>query len=469
MAKGTRLLKPLQEKIFLQNSLFQLIHKNDKILIALSGGPDSVFLLHFLHKFQKHFSVTLGAIHVNHRLRGKDAVADEEFCKALCKSLAIPLAVYSVRLPDFAKQHNMSLEEAGRKARYHFFANEKKKNGYTKIATAHTIDDNAESVLLNMVKGSGITGLTGIAPIYEDSVIRPLLKISKPEILTYLDSVNIEYRVDKSNEDIAYQRNFLRKEVIPSIKQNLNPDFSEAVLRLSDTARGCLNFLEPEIVKSYNMIISSTAEKWEIDLHGYRMVNPFIASECLKRLIQSELKLSSVYHAVQELNSLIHSNVGKRSELSAAYCAVRERSSVVISLSQANDKIIDCQFPITEGIYDIEGCCSIKVTQQPAATRPDYSEENTAFFDADKISSPLTVRVWRAADRFIPYGMKSSKKVSDFLTDLKIPAIQKQQQIVVCSNEQIIWVAAKRIDERVKITPNTKNILKLKVTFYGSH
>jgi tRNA(Ile)-lysidine synthase len=206
-------------------------------LVAFSGGSDSVFLLEFLLKYKRRFKIDLAAFHLNHNLRGKEAKIDERFCKNLTAQKKIPFFSTSKNVKLFAKRNRMSLEEAGRELRYGELLKIAKTHNYKKIATAHNADDNTETVLLNLIKGTGIRGLSGI-PERREEIIRPILVLTKKEILDYLHNKKIKYRTDSSNIKNDYQRNYLRNEVIPLIKDKLNPQFDSAVFRTSEIIRG---------------------------------------------------------------------------------------------------------------------------------------------------------------------------------------------------------------------------------------
>lgn len=235
-------MKKIEEKVFKLIDEKQLIEKNDKILIALSGGPDSVFLLYFLNKFKKKFSIELGALHVNHKLRGKDSDEDAKFCEKICKELKIPCYIISKNVRTFSSRKKISIEEAGREIRYSELKKNSKKNKYSKIATAHNSNDNAETVLLNLIKGTGFSGLAGI-PVKRENIIRPILNLTRDEILYYLKENEIDFRIDESNFSNNYERNFLRNEIIPSLKENLNPSLENSIFNSSEIFRNFLLYI----------------------------------------------------------------------------------------------------------------------------------------------------------------------------------------------------------------------------------
>ncbi len=226
-------MKKTEQKVLRFIDEKNLIEKDDRILVALSGGPDSVFLLHFLNKYSKKFKISFAAIHINNRLRGKAASADENFCKELTKKLGVRFYSIKRNVKAFAKKLKVSTEEAGRLIRYEEFESLSAKESFTKIATAHIADDNAETVLLNLIKGTGLNGISGI-PYSRGKIIRPLLVLTKEEIVQYLKFYKINYRTDLTNLQSDYERNFLRNEVVPLIKKRLNPSLENTLLKSSE-------------------------------------------------------------------------------------------------------------------------------------------------------------------------------------------------------------------------------------------
>ena len=226
-------MKKTEQKVLRFIDEKNLIEKDDRILVALSGGPDSVFLLHFLNKYSKKFKISLAAIHINHGLRGKAASSDENFCKILTKKLGVRFYSVKRNVKALAKKLKVSTEEAGRLIRYEEFEKLSAKEGFTKIATAHIADDNAETVLLNLIKGTGLSGISGI-PYSRGKIIRPLLVLTKEEIVQYLKFYKIDYRTDLTNLQSEYERNFLRNEIIPLIKKRLNPSLENTLLKSSE-------------------------------------------------------------------------------------------------------------------------------------------------------------------------------------------------------------------------------------------
>ncbi len=220
-----------------------LIKSGDKVLVALSGGPDSVCLLNILYNLKAELNIEIGAAHLNHLLRDKDAFEDEEYVKTLCKSLDIPCFVKRVDINKYSKDKKMSSEMAGRDARYNFFDDIVKDEGYTKIATAHNANDQAETILFRLMRGSGIEGLCGIK-VRRDKIIRPILCLSRKEVEEYIEINNLKPRIDKTNFEKIYNRNKIRLDMIPYIKENFNEDIIQTLNRMSVLLQKDNEFIE---------------------------------------------------------------------------------------------------------------------------------------------------------------------------------------------------------------------------------
>lgn len=209
----------------------KLVEENDKILVALSGGPDSVALLRLLLEIKDKYKIELGLCHINHMLRGENSDGDEEFCKRLSQYYKIPFYSLRANIEAYGKEKKIGLEEAGREIRYEFFNRISTQNSYNKIALAHNLDDNVETFLFRLIRGTGINGLKGI-PVKRDKIIRPLLNTKKSDILDYLSNINQEYRIDESNNEKVYSRNKIRLDLIPYIEKEFNPNFKESITSL---------------------------------------------------------------------------------------------------------------------------------------------------------------------------------------------------------------------------------------------
>lgn len=447
-----------EQKVIRFISENNLILSGDRILIGLSGGPDSVFLLHFLNKFQKKFRIEIGAAHVNHLLRGKESDRDELFCKTICREISIPFFSIRKKVKSYSLKHKISLEAAGRKIRYDFFEKISNQHRYNKIATAHNADDNTETVLLNLIKGAGLKGISGI-PIKRKNFIRPILVLSKNEILNYLEKKLFEYRVDSSNLSNEYERNYLRNEIIPLIQKNINPAITNSVLNTSINLQR-LNAGLTEIsanLKSKITVIPGV--KVSIPVGFIVDENEFISSYLIKEIVDENFSVKFESNDIKKILLLVNKTSGKSEELSSKLVGYRERDKIIIKKksgeSTHDNKIISVgdKIKINGRVFSILKYKFEKVQLS--------SSKNIEYISADKLKDNFIIRNWRKGDKFYPIGMKGSKKVSDYLNDIKINSFEKKDQLVLENDGKIVWIIGQRLDDRFKLKSNSKKVLKL--------
>lgn len=447
-----------EQKVIRFISENNLILSGDRILIGLSGGPDSVFLLHFLNKFQKKFRIEIGAAHVNHLLRGKESDRDELFCKTICREISIPFFSIRKKVKSYSLKHKISLEAAGRKIRYDYFEKISNQHRYNKIATAHNADDNTETVLLNLIKGAGLKGISGI-PIKRKNFIRPILVLSKNEILNYLEKKLFEYRVDSSNLSNEYERNYLRNEIIPLIQKNINPAITNSVLNTSINLQR-LNAGLTEIsanLKSKITVIPGV--KVSIPVGFIVDENEFISSYLIKEIVDENFSVKFESNDIKKILLLVNKTSGKSEELSSKLVGYRERDKIIIKKksgeSTHDNKIISVgdKIKINGRVFSILKYKFEKVQLS--------SSKNIEYISADKLKDNFIIRNWRKGDKFYPIGMKGSKKVSDYLNDIKINSFEKKDQLVLENDGKIVWIIGQRLDDRFKLKSNSKKVLKL--------
>ena len=450
-------MKATEQKILNFIKENELLCEGEKILVALSGGPDSVFLLHFLNKFKKKFKVEIGAAHINHKLRGKDSERDELFCNAICNELAIPFYPIKKDVKTYASKNKFSIELAARKIRYDFFTKITNQHSYNKIATAHNADDNVETVLLNLVKGAGIKGISGI-PIKRDNIIRPILCLSKNEILNYLDENKFEYRIDQSNLSNDFERNFLRNKVVPLLKENLNPSLIKAVLNTSINLQNLILGLDDYSEKIKLNLVSVKNKSLSISDETVKS-NDFIISYLIKSKIEENFSVKLESNDLKKIFSLIKKQAGKSEQLTENLIAFKERNEIIIKKKSLPNKVETYLLKFGDEVKIDSKTFSI-VDLNSKEIKLDKSK-NIEFISADNISKKFEIRNWQNGDKFFPIGMKGSKKISDYLNDIKISSFEKRNQLVLLNEKKIVWVIGKRLDERFKINSNTKKVLKL--------
>ncbi len=454
--------KTVEQKVLKFIDENHLISKGDKILIALSGGADSVFLISFLLKYKKKFNTDLSAFHLNHKLRGKESEADEKFCKNFCSENKIKFIVSVKDVKSYAKKNKLSVEEAGRELRYNELNKAVKKNHLTKIGTAHNASDNIETILLNFFKGTGLKGLTGI-PVRRENIIRPILCLSSEEIREYLKVNKINFRIDESNLNLDYERNFLRNEIIPKLKQRLNPLLEEKISTTANIFKEINLFVEKKLSEYENKTIAFSSNELTVNLKRLSGLDKNLWSHFLKSMIEQKfgIELSSVN--IKSLVDLISSQPGAELTLKQNVIASRLREVLLVKKASKN-RLKKYNHTIKVGQkLKLDGTM-IAVEQVKGKNIKLGQDKLVEFISGDDTGNKFTIRNWKNGDRFQPIGMKGTKKISDFLSDVKVSSSRKKEQLVLTNSGRIVWVIGLRVDERFKINHDTKNIFRLTVS-----
>ena len=412
-----------------------LFNVQGKVLVALSGGADSVALLRILLSL----GYTCECAHCNFHLRGLESDRDETFVRNLCEEHSTPLHVTHFDTSAYAKEHHLSIEMAARELRYDWFEQIRKETGASVIAVAHHRDDSVETFLLNLMRGTGINGLKGI-PVKNGYIVRPLLSVSREEILDYLQAIHQDYVTDSTNLEDEYMRNKIRLNILPLMKE-VNPSVMETIqettFRLSEVAS---IYQQDRIEAIAHKVISISSELLRISLVD-------ILEDVAPISLLHEILFPKGFNASQirdVFRSLSSSQSGKRF-FSAEWEVLRDREYLWIQKkgsSQSNPELI---------IEEVERTPSFVIPR----------DKHIACLDADKLNHPLTIRKWERGDKFVPLGMTGKKNVSDYLTDKKFSLFQKDNQYVVCYGEDIVWLVNERLDNRFRVTERTKRILKI--------
>lgn len=450
-------MKRIEQKVLQFIDLYKLIDADDKVLIAFSGGPDSVFALHFLNKFKRKYKIDLCAVHFNHGLRGKESDEDEKFAGEFCKRIHVPFVSKKINVKILAKKNKLSIEEAARSLRYNYLKQIALKTRCNKIVTAHNQSDNTETILMNLFCGTGLSGLSGI-PIRRGNIIRPMLCLTKQEIVEYLENEKIGYRVDSSNLSSDHTRNYIRNRILPLIKIKLNPAIDEALFRSSKNFERALRLNEKLIDRLIEQFTIQNPNAISIQLSLAKLFGREIPGEVLKAVLKTYFNHEFEFDDYLKINSLIEKQKGKRVQLSKNLLAYREEDCIRIErlLKSSNQKV---EVKIGEQIVVGQKKIGIELAEEKRIEFDGTGREE--FISADRLDEKFILRTWKPGDKFKPLGMKGFKKVSDFLTDLKTPSSQKENQLVLLNRNQIVWIVGLRIDDRFKLNPRTKKIYKL--------
>ncbi len=440
----------------------RLIGAQNKIVVAVSGGVDSAVLLHLLAREREHLGLDLIVGHFNHQLRDAESDEDERFVSDLARLYGLECYVERANTAEFAKHARLGIQEAARNLRYEFLDKLLLSSGFDRIATGHNADDNAETVLLNLFRGAGVQGLAGI-PLYRQDrkIIRPLLFAERHEIEEFAGSENLEYRTDSSNQKDSYNRNYLRHRILPLVKAKINPTIVQTLRRSADLFRELDTYLSVHTRRSLDLaVMKQTEEELHVSIPRLRSNPVLLQQHMIMRLGETFAGLRLEYDKVTSVLSLTDGLTGSWVSLSDKSTVFRDRNSLVFHkgepfrefsiVVQQNQKYDFHRFRFSSLLLD---------------DVPDPLEVNgnAEYVDADRVRpDDLILRTWQDGDAFVPLGMQTKKKISDFFIDAKIPVFEKRSYPVLETKDgEIIWLCGQRIDERFKVTDGTKRVLKL--------
>lgn len=424
-------------------NLFGFVKKGERIAVATSGGADSMALLHYLHASANAFGYEVIALNVEHGIRGESSLRDSDFVKKYCQSFNIPLLSYSVDCPKQASEQKMSIEQVARKLRYECFYDAIKNGKCDKIATAHHLGDNAESILFNLFRGSGTKGVCGITANYQDKIIRPLLEVSKESILEYVEQNKIPFVTDQTNFETDYTRNYLRLKIIPEIKK-IFPELESSLLRFSEIARQDDEYLESlartHLIAKENYI--------EIPLP----CPPALFNRCCI-LALKELGLSKDWEKahIDNIISLCDKPNGKRLDMPKGIIAIKEYDKIVLFKDEESYTL---SIPFAQGTHLFE-------EQELKVIKVDSPDLKSGFFiDFDKIPNTATIRCIQDGDTFTKFG-GGTKKLCDYYTDIKLPLRLRKNTPIIADGNTVYAIFGVAISENARVDKNTKVIVRL--------
>lgn len=440
------------EKFINKNQLFT---QQDELLVAVSGGIDSMVLVDLLQEAGYSFSLA----HCNFQLRGEESTKDETLVSNIAKKHDRPFYVEKFDTIEIAKANKLSIQLTARKLRYDWFDQLMTNNGYSKLLTAHHANDQLETVLYNLTKGTGIAGLRGI-PTVTSSLARPLLNTSKSAIKAYAIENTLDWREDHSNLDNKYSRNKIRLNIIPELKK-INPSIEKTIE--SNTYRFAslekLLLAETQKIRQHYMSNPISVSSIVLDTSWYHEDKGGLAilTELLKGYQFTFDQCQGIGGLIQEIDSL---TTGKQFH-STTHSLLFNRNDILIT---ERSEIENHKVHIAMGDREINTQTALFKLEYHSTKVNWTTDKNMAYLDAEKLQFPLEIRNWNHGDTFFPLGMKHKKKVSDFMIDEKIPVNLKAKLPIFTSNNEIIWVAGQRIDNRYKIDSNTQSVLIIRMT-----
>ncbi len=423
--------------------LTKTVSHNDVIAVATSGGADSMALLHYMHNAAKNSTFKVIALNVEHGIRGESSVSDTEFVKNYCNKHHIEVLTYAVDSVKKAKEEKLSLEEAARALRYDCFYSALKDCKCNKIATAHHQGDNAESVLFNLFRGTGLKGVSGITENFDEKIIRPMLDVSKEEILSYVKENEIPFVTDETNLSSEYSRNFIRLNVIPKIKE-IFPEVEKSIARFSKIAKVEDDFMHGEALKAVNLL-DGVAEIF-LPLHPAILTRAVIIA--LKSL-GVEKDWEKVH--IDSVNALVNAQNGTKINLKKNVAAIKEYDKIVLFV---DNQISDFNIPFSVDKHIIGGR-SVEI--KPLNINTDLKTGLKA--DLDKIPANSVIRFKRKGDKFTKFG-GGTKSLGDYMTDKKIPMRLRNSIPLLAVGNEILAIFGLAISNKIKVDGTTKNIIE---------
>jgi len=452
-----------------------LVSAPSPLLVAVSGGADSVCLLHILAELREKLGIALHIAHLNHKLRGAESDADAGYVAELADSLDIPFTVGERDVAALKKERRISLEEAAREARYTFLAQTAKTIGAGEVAVGHTADDHIETVLMHLVRGSGVKGLGGLKARTsrrldgeEITIVRPLLEVSRRETAEYCRQHHLAPREDSSNLSLSPLRNRIRHQLLPLLRE-YNPQINEALLRTSRIADEDIGFIDEQCSRLWVNIAAKQGNAVTIDRQGLLKTPPVLRRYLLRMSIEKlagDIKDIEMCH-IDDMMAISAKPAGKRLDLPGGLVFATDYDRYIISRGEATLS----PYPPLKGEHTLKlpgetvipGWRIEAAVVEPSklTAKPEGEDDFTARLDCDKTGDRLTVRSRRRGDRFQPLGMNQPKKLGEFMINARIPQAWRNNVPIVSSPEHIVWVVGCRIDDRIKIAEDTEKVLRL--------
>jgi tRNA(Ile)-lysidine synthase len=466
----------LLNKVLSTISRFSMLQKGDSVLISISGGPDSVFLADALNQIKALYGLKLYCFHLDHKTRNGQSCQDAAFVRNFCDNIGLKLFSEEIDVKEWCRQNKLSFQDGARRLRLDLLNETAQKNRINKISTGHTADDNAETFLMHLLRGSGLRGLSGIQPV-SGQFIRPLLEIFHADILDYLTENKIQYCSDKTNTENIYYRNKIRNILIPFINNNFSKNFVKNLTGTIDVIRQENAFIDTYGRKCLKKIAEMPEGIIKIPLIKLRAY----PGSVIKRIMISAIELVNGDFTdirrenLSDMTRLCFSG-NERKELlfAGGITVIRESENLYLynngtvpKSTDSIDPILDIKIEIgSKQELEIEGT---KYLIEAFSGGSDYVKDKNvksseAYLDFEKIRFPIKIDYWhRAGERFVPLGLKDFKKIQDYFTDMKIPYAKRPHIPLFYDREKIIWVGNYRVDERVKIDGQTKKIFHIKI------
>lgn len=458
-----------QKKVYAFIHKFNMLSPEDLVLVGVSGGPDSVALLHVLWSMREELQISLAVAHLNHMFRGEEARTDARMVEELAATLGLPVYVEQFDVPAYRERTGMSAQEAARKVRYQFFEHLARQLEASRVALGHHADDQAETILLNFLRGSGLSGLKGIPPI-RHPYIRPLLDVRRREIAAYCRHHRLPVREDASNRKPIYTRNRIRLQLIPSLEQGYNPRLVNALVNLGHICREEDAYLEEEAERVYEREVKEEGRRLAFPVDGLLSCPVALRRRVLRRAWcrMTGAKRDLSCHQVEALLGLLESSAGgKNVVLPRGVRAAREGPFLRLWTNDDAQPVPFYCYPLVVPgityIAEIDKSIFARVFLARDAGDPRQLSRREALLDYETIPGPMMVRRRMEGDRFRPLGLAGTTKLKKFLINHRIPREERDRLPLVVAGDDILWVGGLRLAEPFKVTGRTRKCLYLQM------
>ncbi|MBI4553965.1 MAG: tRNA lysidine(34) synthetase TilS [Candidatus Latescibacteria bacterium] len=437
---------------------YRMFSPGDRVIVAVSGGPDSVALVHVLWGLRDRLGIDLTVAHLNHRLRGPDSDGDAAFVTRLAAQLDLPVAIQAEDVRALSRARRLSLETAAREARYAFLERVAVERGAQKIATGHTADDQAETILMRLIRGSGVGGASGIRPVRDGRVVRPLLMVTHQEVHAYLAAHHLSARVDVSNADLGYLRNRVRHVLLPCLQAEYNPEIVAALSRFGEVHRAEEELLERETDRVFQQAVTEQASDRIVIA-----VSPFIEGAlALRRRVVRHIvtrlggqpDVLTFEHIERTLGLAESGRPGQLLALPGGIRVERRREGMVFRRGVARPFEVPLTIPGTTVLPDGAGRVQTRVLDPKDV--PVVQERSVAVFDEEAIQPSGVVRTRRPGDRFAPIGMAGTKTLKALFNEWAIPRLERDRIPLLVSGDRVLWVVGHRVSRWGQVSPQTK-------------
>jgi tRNA(Ile)-lysidine synthase len=459
-------LFPLEIQVRKTIQKYNMFNQGDHVLVAVSGGADSMALLHCLHKLALPLQLSLTIAHLNHRIRGFEGDADEDFVRRMSADLKIPFCSEIIEVKQLAIAARQNLEEVARQKRYDFLRRTARRVGAHKIAVGHTLNDQAETILFRFIRGSGIEGLAAIYPVVEDLVVRPLLECSRESIVKYLQQKELRHREDSTNADLKYARNRIRRELVPFLEKNFNPQLISTLSREAFLARETWSYIESQAKAAFENVCLRQGDDILLKLQGLAKLHPGLQKQVLRQ-------------AIKECLGSLHGVASRLVDSILTICRTGNSSDQIrmphgcTAIRQFDTLLLIKHPPLSSPSFlyqlDIPGECHVaeagisfrsKICNTPDLKTMRDSRSRQAFLELSALPQNLTIRPRKSGDR---YGGPGHRKVKKMLIDAKIPQLKRPGLPMIAAGEDVIWIAGFRPARAYEARPGSERCIAVEM------